>query len=115
MPRYGIIDDVEIDLGSSEFLSEAERQAAIDVVLDYFVTEMRGNILNRIWYGEPRAMGNSNLENPNPDSDILISIDFTSRRNRRPTARCIGCMHLGFRLVRNDTNGEWEIVQQGRA
>jgi len=107
MPRYGIIDDVEIDLGNSERFSEAEVQVAVDDFLNFFRTETRGSILNKVRYSAPP----SDWRRGCPESDILLFVEFTVHRNDHfgPAPPGHVCSGIEFRLSRNDVSDEWNV------
>ena len=104
---------VSVDLGDSDLYSEAERQAAIDVVKEKF-KELDGCKLFKLSYAGDKASRAEAGYNTNYDEAIQINSVFLSPLTSRGPWEAHEIYTWHFILMRK-TGGEWKLLSYGYA
>lgn len=111
----GNTDVVDIEVGDSQFYSEAEILDAMDVVLKQFEKSWEGCVLLKLWYDEEASLkeaGEWAERYGGEEAIVLYSHYWVDGSGRNPTQNPNSLYHnWGWILIRS--GGKWELKDWG--
>jgi len=118
-----VVKLAEIDLGESEHFSMAERQAAVDCVIELFKQGYSGSTLKRVYYDEAKSIKEKSsyinysgysTYGMDPDNIIVLFLDFhTGRFFQGGFTSDQDYNDWEYILIRDGKDGEWREFSYG--